>query len=362
MQPFRDSSIRGKLSMLIFCTSLLGLSIAGMSFEIYERTSFRAGLINELTAHADMLGSNTAASLAFNDRKSAQDLMGALRLERHILAACIYDIHGNIFAEYRREGAGGNLKLPTWQGETTRFERESLTVYRSLRLDGQRMGGIAIVSDFSELQAKMKRFREISILILIVSLLATVLVSQRLVSLITEPILQLAGLAERVSTKEDYTLRAVPSGKNELGKLVGSFNQMLERIQERDAALQSAKEDLEARVLARTEELQLEVAERKQAEAEMRRAKEAAEKASRAKSEFLANMSHEIRTPLNGIMGRPARLPGSDFENAGAKSRRKGPGTHVRGGAGSAGSGAGRFQQVAPGDHQPRRERHQIHG
>jgi CheY-like chemotaxis protein/anti-sigma regulatory factor (Ser/Thr protein kinase) len=35
----------------------------------------------------------------------------------------------------------------------------------------------------------------------------------------------------------------------------------------------------------------------------MRRAKDAAEEASRVKSEFLANMSHEIRTPLNGIMG-----------------------------------------------------------
>jgi signal transduction histidine kinase len=55
------------------------------------------------------------------------------------------------------------------------------------------------------------------------------------------------------------------------------------------------------------------ISDRRRVEADLRRARDEAEMASRSKTEFLANMSHELRTPLNAIIGFADILMGQIF-------------------------------------------------
>ena len=115
-------------------------------------------------------------------------------------------------------------------------------------LKGERVGTLYMRTDFQRTFMGLLGFYGLAVLgILLVSIRLAIFLSRRLGRTITQPVLELAQTAKLVGEKKDYSVRAsVVSRGDEVGSLTTSFNEMLDRIQQQDAALSLSQQKMEA--------------------------------------------------------------------------------------------------------------------
>ena len=268
MRFVHDLPIRRKLALINVVTTAAALMLACAAFVGYEQVTFRQTLTRNLAITAQMIAINTSSALAFEDTGSAEQVLKALAAQPHIVAACVYDGRGAVFAQYRRD-AVQPAQWPVPQGNSEAFDAESLQIFRRITLAGENIGTIYVQSDLTELGARWRRYALIAGTVLAVAILVALLVGPRLQRLISQPISSLVEAMAGVSAKESrYSVRVAKRGNDELGQLIDGFNGMLEQIQSRDAELRRAQVELETRVEERTKELLVQIAERQRTEEE----------------------------------------------------------------------------------------------
>src|SRR5438552_14593718 len=263
MVGLRNISIKRKLMLIIMGASSVALLLISAGFVSYELLTFRQKMVSDLATLADIIGNRSTAALTFENKEDAEEDLNALRSNKGIVSACLYK-DNTVFAHYPK--AGDASRFPALQKDGARFQGDHLLLFREILQKGDHVGTLFLESDLQEMRARLELYAGLMLLFLLVSLAITFLLSARLQRIITKPIFHLAQIARRVSTEKNFSLRARKHAEDELGQLIDGFNEMLGQIQQRDAALQEANDQLERRVQQRTYDLQLEIAERKRAE------------------------------------------------------------------------------------------------
>lgn len=129
------------------------------------------------------------------------------------------------------------------------------------------------------------------------------MVMQRPKSVLCTPILHQGKLTGVLYLENNLTTGAFTQDRLEILQILAAQAAISIENARLYSELEEVNRTLEAKVVARTLELQDKNLHLQQEIRERQRAEAAAKVANRAKSEFLANMSHELRTPLNGILG-----------------------------------------------------------
>jgi signal transduction histidine kinase len=276
--------------LLIVTPLFLLLAVPGVGAVVYYALhQDRAALTVRLGNQAGRIASALAREDPATDRERARVLLSTMASDRALICAEVLRLAdgARIVSQPPRIGCAGRA-----DGEAFDLPVGNDGVYvMRVRISD------AELRQSSDLQVMLAL--GVVALAFVIALIASIFGFRHIVG---RPLRLLLGAIEHAAQTGERRTVAYRTG-DELGTVIGAFNELQQRDVERRRALDAVNARLRAsqdELTALNRSLEARVRERT---AELERQKWQAEAANRAKSEFLANMSHELRTPLNAIIG-----------------------------------------------------------
>jgi signal transduction histidine kinase len=243
---FRDIPIKRKLTALFLLTSGAVLFLTCAAYFAYELVTFRQTTRGQLSTLGEIIAANSTAALAFGNERDAGEILAALKAERHIVTAGLYDHKGKLFSRY--PAGSSDDALPAAPGhDGYRFEQSHLVGFQPVAQEhDKRLGTLYLKSDMGAMYERFRLYSGIVAGVVVTSLMVGFVVSTVLQRQISAPILALADTAHAIADRRDYSVRATKGSDDELGLLTDAFNQMLTRIDEQNQEQTRAEEQLRA--------------------------------------------------------------------------------------------------------------------
>ena len=233
MKFFETMSLNTKLTALIMAVAFFALIMGFAVITVLDARNFREDLVEESILNSKITAEYCIGDLAFGYKDEASQALEKLSLIRNIDHAVIYDIHGNIFATYARDGKKLNCKSPenptSLKEPYTKFINEELVIYEPMTYKGKFYGTLHIGVSTSQLTKKI--WNRVKLIILLAFCIAIIifLLTTRVQRLISQPILQLAEMTRTIASRQDYSIRSILKRGDEIGILSDGFNSMIKK-------------------------------------------------------------------------------------------------------------------------------------
>ncbi|HJV00769.1 MAG TPA: ATP-binding protein [Burkholderiaceae bacterium] len=233
----RDLALPRKLLLMSVLTTLVAMLVALLALVSYDLLVVRPRLVLDLASRMDLVSLNLDVDLNFGDRAAAERTLAALRGTRDIDSACLFDARQRVFARYARAGT----PLCDWPGEQLagghRFHGDLLTMQAPVRFEHEVVGYLQVEYALPPLAERLRQYGLVLAVVLMTLVVGGVLYALTLRRLVTQPVLALSRVADRVTREQRYDLRAPVQAHDEMGRLAEAFNTMLATISAREHAL-----------------------------------------------------------------------------------------------------------------------------
>ncbi|HOX58389.1 MAG TPA: PAS domain S-box protein [Candidatus Paceibacterota bacterium] len=237
----KGQSIKRKTIAVIMLTNMVVLLLTAAAFAVFDLVSYRKNLTRGLSATAAVIADHSVPALVSGDEKDARSTLASLRADPRIAVAALYDRQGKLFAWYPIQTSPNALPpAPATGGRW--FDSGRLVLFMPVAEDGVPQGMLYLHSSSHPLHLRLRVYSGIAVLVLLGSALAALALSHTLQRRITDPILALAEVANGVSKRGDYSIRAQIVSGDETGLLTEAFNEMLGRIEAQTSTLRRDEE------------------------------------------------------------------------------------------------------------------------